>query len=130
MVSRAFSKPKNSEELIATGEYMLYASTKFMQDMTQTVRDLSAITCDLSRYTALPKENWIAHAASIRWIRNIKSIFFKYSTSYEALKSQADEILSKTIVTLNYDLDAFAPNLTVFDRFDDIDKLYEYKLVT
>lgn len=129
MVSRAVSKPKDSEEFLALGDYMLYASTAFVKEMTQTVKDLTAVACDVSRYAVLPKEFWEVHASAVKWIQNISPIFFKYSTIYEAGKSNAEETLAKVISTLNYDLDAFAPNLTFLDRIDDIDKLYEYKLV-
>lgn len=129
MVSRAVSKPKNSEEFLALGDYMLYASTTFMNEMTETVKDLTVVACDMSRYAVLPKEFWETHASAIKWIQNISPVFFKYSTIYEAGKSNAEETLAKVISTLNYDLDAFAPNLTFLDRIDDVDKLYEYKLV-
>lgn len=129
MVSRAISKPKNSEEFLALGDYMLYASTTFMKEMTQEVKDLTEVACKLSQYAELPKEFWEAHASTIKWIQNISPVFFKYSTIYEAGKSNAEETLSRVISKLNYDLDAFAPNLTFLDRVDDVDKLYEYKLV-
>lgn len=129
MVSRAFSKPKNSEEFLALGNYMLYANTTFMQEMIQTVKDLSNVACNTSQYAVLPKEFWNAHTSSIQWIQNITSTFSKYSTLYEVGKSNAEENLAKVISTLNYELDAFAPNLMFLDRIDDIEKLYEYKLV-
>lgn len=129
MVSRAFSKPKNSEEFLALGDYMLYANTTFMEEMIQTVKDLSKVACNVSQYAVLPKEFWNAHTSSIQWIQNITSIFLKYSTLYEVGKSNAEENLAKVISTLNYELDAFAPNLMFLDRIDDIEKLYEYKLV-
>lgn len=129
MVSRVISKPKNSEEFLALGDYMLYASTTFMQEMTQEVKDLTMVACNLSQYAMLPKEFWDTHTSSIKWIQNISPIFFKYSTIYEAGKSNAEEMLAKVISTLNYDLDAFAPNLTFLDCIDDVNKLYEYKLV-
>lgn len=130
MVTRAITKPKNSEEFLALGDYMLYASTTFMEEMTETVKDLTVVACNISQYAVLPKEFWDAHASTIKWIQNISPIFFKYSTIYEAGKSNAEETLGKVISTLNYDLDAFAPNLTFLDRIDDVNKLYEYKLVT
>lgn len=129
MVSRAISKPKNSEEFLALGDYMLYASTTFMQEMIQEVKDLTVVACNISQYAVLPQEFWDTHTSSIKWIQNISPIFFKYSTIYEAGKSNAEETLSKVISTLNYNLDAFAPNLTFLDRIDDVNKLYEYKLV-
>jgi len=129
MVSRAVSKPRNSEEFLALGDYMLYASTTFMKEMTREVKDLTVVVCNLSQYAELPKEFWEAHASSIKWIQNISPVFFKYSTIYEAGKSNAEETLARVISTLNYGLDAFAPNLTFLDRIDDVDKLYEYKLV-
>lgn len=129
MVSRAISKPKNSEEFLALGDYMLYASTAFMTEMTQTTKELTVIACNISQYAVLPKEFWEAHASAIKWIQNISPVFFKYSTIYEAGKSNAEETLAKVISTLNYDLDEFAPNLTFLDRIDDVEKLYEYKLV-
>lgn len=129
MVSRAISKPKNSEEFLALGDYMLYASTAFMTEMTQTTKELTVIACNISQYAVLPKEFWEAHASAIKWIQNISPVFFKYSTIYEVGKSNAEETLAKVISTLNYDLDAFAPNLTFLDRIDDVEKLYEYKLV-
>lgn len=129
MVSRAFSKPKNSEEFLALGDYMLYANTTFMQEMIQTVKDLSSVACNVSQYAVLPKELWNAHTTSIQWIQNISSTFLKYSTLYEVGKSNAEESLANVISTLNYDLDAFAPNLMFLNRIDDIEKLYEYKLV-
>lgn len=130
MVSRAVSKPKNSEEFLALGNYMLHASTTFMTEMTRTVKDLTVVACNMSQYTVLPKEFWDAHASAVKWIQNISPVFFKYSTIYEAGKSNAEETLAREISTLNYDLDAFAPNLTFLDRIDDVNKLYDYKLVT
>lgn len=129
MVSRAISKPKNSEEFLALGDYMLYASTTFIVEMTQIVKDLTVIACNISQYAVLPKEFWEAHASAIKWIQNISPVFFKYSTIYEVGKSNAEETLANVISKLNYDLDAFAPNLTFLDRIDDVNKLYEYKLV-
>lgn len=129
MVSRAISKPKNSEEFLALGDYMLYASTTFMKEMTQTVKDLTVVACNISQYAVLPKEFWEAHASAVKWIQNISPVFVKYSIIYEAGKSNAEETLAKVISKLNYDLDAFAPNLTFLDRIDDVEKLYDYKLV-
>lgn len=129
VVSRAISKPKNSEEFLALGDYMLYANTTFMEEMIQEVKDLTVFVCNLSQYAKLPKELWEAHASTIKWIQNISPVFFKYSTIYEAGKSNAEETLARVISTLNYDLDAFAPNLTFLDRIDDVNRLYEYKLV-
>lgn len=100
-----------------------------MKEMTREVKDLTVVVCNLSQYAELPKEFWEAHASSIKWIQNISPVFFKYSTIYEAGKSNAEETLARVISTLNYGLDAFAPNLTFLDRIDDVDKLYEYKLV-
>ncbi|XP_025190774.1 dynein heavy chain 7, axonemal [Melanaphis sacchari] len=128
MVSRAVSKPKNSEEFLALGDYMLYASTTFMKEMIDTVKELTIVACNISQYAVLPKEFWETHASAIKWIQNISPVFFKYSTIYEAGKSNAEETLAKVISTLNYDLDAFAPSLTFLDRIDDVNKLYEYKL--
>lgn len=129
MVAKAFSKPKNSEEFLAIGDYMLYANTTFMQEMIQTVKDLSKIACNVSHYAMLPEEFWNAHTSSIQWIQNITSTFLKYSTLYEVGKTNAEENLANVISTLNYELDAFAPNLVFLDRIDNIEKLYEYKLV-
>ncbi|VVC44482.1 Dynein heavy chain, domain-2,Dynein heavy chain domain,Dynein heavy chain, P-loop containing D4 domain,P- [Cinara cedri] len=128
MVSRAISKPKNSEEFLALGDYMLYASTTFMTEMTQTVKDLTVVACNISQYAVLPREFWEVHASAIKWIQNISPVFVKYSIIYEAGKSNAEETLTKVISKLNYDLDAFAPNLTFLDHIDDVNKLYEYKL--
>lgn len=129
MVLRAFTKPKNSEEFLALGDYMLYVSTKFMQEMTQTVKDLSSVACNISQYAVLPKEFWDAHISSLKWIQNIPSVFLKYSTLYETGKFNAEETLAKVIGKLNHDLDSFSPNLVFLNRIDDVNKLYEYKLV-
>lgn len=129
MVSRAFSKPKNSKEFLDLGDYMLHATTTFMQEMIETVKYLSAVACDLSLYAVLPKELWKAHASSVAWIQKSSHIFIRYSTIYEAGKSKGEENLGKTISKLIYDLDTFEPSLTFLDRIDDINKLYEYKLV-
>lgn len=130
MISRAFSTPKNTEEFLALGDYMLYANTTFMQEMIERVKVLSAVACDTSRYVVLPEEFWSAHAASVRRIQDITPVFFKFSTLFEAGKLTAEETLARIIGTLNYDLDVFSPNLAFLDRIDDIEKLYEYKLVT
>lgn len=129
MVARAFSKPKNSKEFLDLGDYMLHASTIFMQEMIETVKYLSSVACDLSLYAVLPKELWKAHASSVAWIQKSSHIFIRYSTIYEAEKSKGEENMGKTISKLNYDLDTFEPSLTFLDRIDDINKLYEYKLV-
>lgn len=129
MVTRAFTKPKNSKEFLDLGDYMLHATTTFMQEMIETVKYLSTVACDLSLYTVLPKQLWEAHASSVAWIQKSSHIFIRYSTIYEAGKSKGEENMGKTISKLNYDLDTFEPSLTFLDRIDDINKLYEYKLV-
>lgn len=129
MVSRAFTVPTNSEEFLAIGDYMLYASTTFMQDMIRRVKDLSVVACNISQYAELPTELWDACATSIQWIQDISFVFMKYSTTYESRKLVAEETLAKVISTLIYDLDDFLPNLMFLDRIDDNNKLYEYKLV-
>lgn len=129
MVSRAFTNPKNSEEFLALGDYMLYASTQFMQEMIQTVKNLSSIACNISQYTVLPKKFWDAHLSSLRWIQNIQSVFLRYSTLYETGKFNAEETLAKVIEKLNHDLDTFSPNLIFLNCIDDVNKLNEYKLV-
>lgn len=77
----------------------------------------------------IPREFWETHASAIKWIQNISPVFVKYSIIYETGKSNAEDTLAKVISKLNYDFDAFAPNLTFLDRIDDVNKLYEYKLV-
>lgn len=129
MVQHAFTEPKNSKEFLDLGDYMLYATTTFMQEMISTVKYLSAVACDLSMYTILSREVWKAHASSVSWIQKSSHVFIKYSTIYEAGKSKGEENMGKTISKLIYDLDTFEPNLTFLDRIDDINKLYEYKLV-
>lgn len=129
MVSKAFTKPVDSEEFLALGDYMLYASTTFMQEMTQNVKDLTVVTSGISAFTVLPKEYWDAHTASVIWIQNIGPIFVKYSTLHETGKSNREETLARVISKLTYELDTFEPNLIFLDRIDDVDKLYEYKLV-
>ena len=129
LVERAFTKPKNSKEFLDLGDYMLYATTKFMQEMIATVKYLSAVACNLSEYTILSKEVWELHASSVSWIQKSSHIFIRYSTIYEAGKSKGEENMGKTISTLIYDLDTFEPNLTFLNRIDDINKIYDYKLV-
>lgn len=129
MVSRAFSTPKNSEELLTIDEYMMYVTTTFMKDKTQTVKDLTVVACNVSQYTVLPNGLWDTHKSAIKWIQNISSVFTKYSTMYEERKSKAEENLAKVIGTLNYDLDNFAATLIFLDRVNDVNKLSEYKLV-
>lgn len=129
LVKRAFSETKNSKEFLDLGEFMIYATTTFMQEMIETVKYLSGVACDISQYAVLSKESWEAHASSVKWIQNSSHIFIKFSTIYEAGKSKGEEIMGNTISKLIYDLDTFEPNLTFLDRIDDINKLYEYKLV-
>lgn len=129
MISHAFKQPKNSEEFLAIGEYMLYASTTFMQDMIRTVKNLSQVACDLSQYIVLPTKLWDAFAISVKWIQDISFVFMKYSTAYEAKKLIIEENLANVISKLTYDLDDFLPKLMFLDRIDDNNKLYEYKLV-
>lgn len=129
MVLRAFSEPKNSAEFLALDDYMLYANTTFMQEMIQTVKDLSVVANNTSQYTVLPQDLWKALTSSIKWIQDVTPIFFKYSTIYDIEKTNIEETLANVINTLNNDLDKFAPNLVFLDRIDDINKLYDYKLV-
>lgn len=129
MVSHAFIKPKNSEEFLAIGDYMLYASTTFMQEMIRTVKNLSAVACNLSQYTVLPEKLWNAYTISVKWIQDVSFVFMKYSTAYEAKKLIIDETLTNVISKLIYDLDDFLPKLMFLDRIDDNNKLYDYKLV-
>ncbi|XP_050526602.1 dynein axonemal heavy chain 12 isoform X2 [Daktulosphaira vitifoliae] len=128
MVSRAVSQPKDTKEFLDLGQYMLYVSTTFMSEMTSTVKQITSVACDISRYTHLPKEFWDAHISAIQWIQNIAPVFLKYGSMYEAGKSNREENLAKVISQLNYDLDAFTPHLTFLDRIDDTNKLYEYIL--
>lgn len=130
MISRAFSTPKNTEEFLALGDYMLHANTAFMRQMIEKVKILSAVACNTSWYAAPREELWRAHAASIRQIQDVTPVFFKFSTLFEAGKLTAEETLARAVGTLNRDLDVFSPNLTFLDRIDDVEKLYEYKLVT
>lgn len=129
MVSRAFSEPKNSEEFLALSDYMLYANTTFMQEMIQTVKDLSLVACNISQYTVLPQDFWKALTTSIMWIQDVTPIFFKYSTIYDIGKTRAEETLTNVINKFIYDLDKFAPYLVFLDRIDDINKIHDYKLV-
>lgn len=129
MVTKAYSKPSDSEELLALGQYMVYVSTTFVEEMSQTIRDLTVVACDISRFATLPKKFWHAQTASIRWIQNIGLVIFKHSTLHETGKQNADEALKKAIDELNDELNRFEPNLTFLDRMDDIGKLDEYKLV-
>jgi len=130
MVSRAYAEPKNSEEFLALGDYMLYANTTFMQEMIQTVKDLSSDAYNVSRYAVLPRDFWKALTASIKWIQDVTPIFLKYSTIYYVGKTNAEETLVNVISKLNNDLEKFAPSLKLLNRIDDISKLDEYKLVT
>lgn len=129
MVTRAFTKSIDSEELIALGKYMVYVSTTFIQEMTQSVRNLTVVACDILRFTELPKQFWHAQIVSTKWIQNVGSVIFRHSTLYETGKSNAEETLAKAIDALNDELQRFVPNLKCLDRIDDIEKLNEYKLV-
>lgn len=129
MVTKAFAKPIDSEELIALGKYMVYVSTTFLQEMTQTVRNLSVVACDILRFTELPKQFWHAHTVSTKWIQNVGLVVFRHSTLYETGKFNAEKTLAKAIDALNDKLKRFVPNLSFLDRIDDIKKLNEYKQV-
>lgn len=129
MVSRAFTKTKNTEEFMSLGNYMLYASTKFMAEMTKTVKDLCRVACNISQYAVLPQIFWNAQASSMKWLQDVKPIFVKYSSLYEVEKSNAEIALANEISALNYDLQVFEPNLMFFNSIDRLEKIYEYKLV-
>lgn len=130
MVSRAFSKTKDTEEFIALGNYMLYVSTKFMAKMKKTIKYLYGVACNISQFTVLPQMFWDAHASSMKWLRDVKPVFNEFSTLYEVGKSNAEVALTQEIVDLNYDLLLFEPNLKFFNYIDQINKLYEYKIVS
>lgn len=129
MKERAFSIPNNSEEFLALGEYMSYASSIFFMEMLAMVKYLSAVACDLSRYSELPKKLWQVLGISIDWIQNISFAFLKFSTIYEAGQLDAEEKLVNMVIRLNHDLDTFPASLECLNYIDDIDKLVEYRFV-
>lgn len=129
MVARAISVPKNSEEFLALGEYMAYASSQFFMEMISTIKDLSTVACNLSLYGVLPTKLWRVLETSIELVQNMSFVFLKYSTVYEAGQIYADEKLAGMIVKLNHDLDTFAATLECLDNIDDINKLVEYRFV-
>lgn len=130
MVSRALSEPRTTVELLALGDYMLYANTTFMQQSIETVKFLSAVACATCRYAVASQEFWLAVATSVRWVRDVSPVFLGFSTMYEARKSAAEEHLTRVIAACGYDLDVFAPHLAFLDRIDDVGKIHEYKLAS
>ncbi|VVC38423.1 Dynein heavy chain, coiled coil stalk,P-loop containing nucleoside triphosphate hydrolase,Dynein heavy [Cinara cedri] len=126
-VKRAFTIPKNTEEFLALGEYMAYASSTFFMEMLATVKYLSAVACDISRYGVLPQKLWQMLGTSIEWIQNVSFVFLKYSTIYESGQLDAEEKLLNMTIRLNRDLDTFPTTFECLDYIDDIDKLDEYR---
>lgn len=129
MVSRSISKPTNSEELMVLDEYMVYVNTTFLYEMTQTVKELSIVACNISHYTVLSSDFWLIHASAIKCIKNITPVFKKYAIIFETRKSIVENTLTNFINKFNCDLDAFALNLKLLDRIIDVNKLYEHTLV-
>ncbi|KAK3925188.1 Dynein heavy chain 7, axonemal [Frankliniella fusca] len=126
IVMRAQQVPADTAELMASGEYMLYATTTLMEELHERIRRQMEITTMFMELTGLDDEHMALNTAIVNWQTDIKKTFELNASLYEKYKVEFEEVLKARTDKLNEDTADLAPRLVIFNNMDSVDKLADY----
>ncbi|KAE8738437.1 hypothetical protein FOCC_FOCC016088 [Frankliniella occidentalis] len=86
IVERAQKVPADTAELMASGEYMLYATTTLMEELHARIRRQMEITTMFMELTGLDDEHMALNTAIVTWQTDIKKTFELNASLYEKYK--------------------------------------------
>ncbi|KAF5300254.1 hypothetical protein FQR65_LT09209 [Abscondita terminalis] len=123
---RALTVPQTSEELMELSTYMVWAATEYVLELTERIESSIQVTINLIEMTTLSQAHMNLNSKTIKWLDRINSIFEKNAGMIEACKTEFDERLQQTIITLVEDIENFLPTLVVLNLMDDADNSKSY----
>lgn len=123
---RALKEPTNAVELIEQGIYILHAKTVLVEALKERIMVQINIISNLLEMTSLTEEHVASNTRTVNWLKDIKPIFERNATAYEAHKADMEENLLAKIMYLNKEVVEMIPHLELLDNMDDIDHTLEY----
>ncbi|XP_026741703.1 dynein heavy chain 12, axonemal [Trichoplusia ni] len=123
---RALREPTNAVELIEQGIYILHAKTVLVEALKERIMVQINIISNLLEMTSLTEEHVASNTRTVNWLKDIKPIFERNATAYEAHKADMEENLLAKIMHLNKEVVEMIPHLELLDNMDDIDHTLEY----
>ncbi|KAJ1520032.1 hypothetical protein ONE63_004262 [Megalurothrips usitatus] len=126
IVELAQKVPRNTEELMESGEYMTYARTELMEELQARTKRQMDITTMFMELTGLDEEHMALNTAIVTWQTDIKRTFELNASLYEKYKVEFEEVLKARTDKLNEDVADLAPRLVIFNNMDSVEKLADY----
>ncbi|XP_048510723.1 dynein axonemal heavy chain 7 isoform X3 [Athalia rosae] len=123
---RALTTPSSTRELLALGEYMLYAATTLMENLKERIVTSLHMLAALIEMTTLAKDHIELNNITINWLKRVKLVFEQNSSMYEQMKFDAEEKLQGHVSVLNSEVDLIFPRLVIMDDMDDITRVFDY----
>lgn len=111
---------------MASGEYMLRATTDLMEELHARIKRQMEITTMFMELTGLDDEHMALNTAIVNWQTDIKRTFELNASLYERYKVEFEEVLKARTDKLNEEVADLAPRLVIFNNMDSVDKLSDY----
>ncbi|CAB3257078.1 unnamed protein product [Arctia plantaginis] len=126
IAANALKQPKDAEELIEQGIYILKAKTVLVEALKERISVQLNIVSNLLQMISLTPEHLASNTRTVNWLKDIKPLFERNATAYESTKSEMEEYLLSQIAYLNQEVIDMSPYLELLDNMDDIHHTFEY----
>lgn len=77
---RALKVPKNTEELLLLGKYMLYCNTRFMTLIKEDILEMIWIFNNLLDFRSVSEQHIKLNAVAINWLKDIIPVYKENSS--------------------------------------------------
>lgn len=114
---RAFSTPGSTKEMLALGEYMIYAATTLMEELKEKIATSLHMLAALIEMTTLAKDHIELNNVTINWLKRVKLVFEQNSSMFEQMKFEAEERLQGKASVLNNYVDTMFPRFRFAETF-------------
>ncbi|XP_053593840.1 dynein axonemal heavy chain 7-like [Microplitis demolitor] len=123
---KALDVPNNTKALFELTENMGMASKITVEKLEDKIFESVEMLSALLQITSLREEHIELNKRTINWLSLIESIFNQSNTLCEAMKSELEDELQKTINLLNIEVDSILPEFVILDDMDDAKRVHEY----
>lgn len=123
---RASQVPKTSEALMEMGEYMLWANTQLVPQLTEDVGESLKMMTSLISMSSMDADHIALNTETVQWVTKIKTVLQANATMYEQIKFQFEERLQKVVEKVNKGLQNLKPYLVLLDDMNDSENAKEY----
>ncbi|XP_066596526.1 dynein axonemal heavy chain 7-like [Prorops nasuta] len=124
--AKALNIPRDAKLLIELSKYMANVSKVTINELEEKIEKSIEMLSSLLDVAPLTGEHMELNKTTINWLTLIQPIFHQNNTLSEAMKSELEDDLQKSINTVNTEVDKIFPELIILDDMDDIKRINEY----